>query len=84
MRYQVDFLLPLKLEKISYYFGLCWKRLLANQFAGFFTFHLCDLLILIPGGHCYIVLVIQLLQNVMLAIAAQILLQILNEFEQIC
>ena len=31
--------------------------LLANQFAGFFTFNLCDLLILIPGVHCYIVLV---------------------------
>ena len=57
MRYQVDFLLPLKLQKISYYFGLCWKILLANQFAGFFTFDLCDLLILILGVHCYIVLV---------------------------
>ena len=51
MRYQVDFLLPLKLQKISYYFGLYWKILLANQFAGLF-----DLLILIPGPHCYIVL----------------------------
>ena len=57
MRYQVDFLLPLKLQKISYYFGLCWKVLLANQFAGFFTFNLFDLLILIPEVHCYIVLV---------------------------
>ena len=57
MRYQVDFLLPLKLQKISYYFGLCWKILLANQFAGFFTFDLFDLLILILGIHCYIVLV---------------------------
>ena len=57
MRYQVDFLLPLKLQKISYYFGLCWKILLANQFAGFFTFDLFDLLILIPGVHCYIVFV---------------------------
>ena len=56
MRYQVDFLLPLKLQKI-YYFGLCWKVLLANQFAGFFTFNLFDLLILIPEVHCYIVLV---------------------------
>ena len=55
MRYQVDFLLSLKLQKISYYFGLCWKILLANQFAGFFTFDLFDLLILIPGVHCYIV-----------------------------
>ena len=57
MGYQVDFLLPLKLQKISYYFGLCRKILLANQFAGFFTFDLFDLLILIPGVHCYIVLV---------------------------
>ena len=57
MRYQVDFLLPLKLQKISYYFGLCRKILLANQFVGFFTFDLFDLLILIPGVHCYIVLV---------------------------
>ena len=59
MGYQVDFLLPLKLQKISYYFGLCWKILLANQFAGFFTFDLLDLLILIPGIHCYIVLVLE-------------------------
>ena len=57
MRYQVDVLLPLKLQKISYYFGLCQKILLANQFAWFFTFDLFDLLILIPGVHCYIVLV---------------------------
>ena len=58
MRYQVDFLLPLKLQKIPYYFGLCRKILLANQFAGFFTCDLCYLLILIPGVHCYIVLVL--------------------------
>ena len=58
MRYQVDFLLPLKLQKISYYFGLCWKILLANQFAEFFTFDLFCMLILIPGVHCYIVLVV--------------------------
>ena len=56
MRNQVDFLLPLKLQKICY-FGLCCKILLANQFAGFFTFDLFDLLILIPGVHCYIALV---------------------------
>ena len=55
MRYQVDFLLPLKLQKTSYYFGLCWKILLANQFAGFFTFDLFDLLMLILDVHCYIV-----------------------------
>ena len=36
MRYQVDFLLPLKLEKLSEYFSLCRKILLASQFAGFF------------------------------------------------
>ena len=47
MRYQVDFLLPLKLQRISCYFGLCRKILLANQVAGFFTFDLFDLLILI-------------------------------------
>ena len=46
MRYQVNFLLPLKLQKI-YYFVLCRKILLANQFAGFFAFDLFDLLILI-------------------------------------
>ena len=56
MRYQVDFLLSLKLQKI-YYFGLFQKILLANQFAGVFTFDLFNLLILITGVHCYIVLV---------------------------
>ena len=57
MSYQVDFLLPLKLKKKSYYFGLCWKILLGNHCAGYFTFDLFDLLIFIPGVHCYIVLV---------------------------
>ena len=57
MRYQVDFLLPLKLQKICY-FGLCRKKLLANHFAGFFTFDLFNLLILIPGIHSYIRLVV--------------------------
>ena len=64
MRYQVEFLLPLKLHKI-YYFGLCRKILLANHFAGFFTFDLFDffdLLILIPVVHCCIVLVMFLIQ----------------------
>ena len=56
MRYHVDFLLLMKLQK-RYYFGLCLKIVLPNQFAGFFTFDLFDLLILIPGVHCYIVLV---------------------------
>ena len=49
MRYEVDFLLLLKVQKI-YCFGLCQKILLVNQFAGFFTFDLFDLLILIPGS----------------------------------
>ena len=57
MRYQVDFLFPLKLQKISYYFGLFQKILSANQLAGFFTFDICDLLILILEVHCYILLV---------------------------
>ena len=64
MRYEVDFLLPLKLQKISYYFGLCWKILLSNQFAGFSTFDLFDLLILIPGVNCYIVLVFFFFANI--------------------
>ena len=34
------------------------KILLANQIARVFTFDLFDLLILIPGVHCYIVLLI--------------------------
>ena len=54
MRYRVDFLPPLKLQKI-YYFELCWKILLANQFVGVFTSDLFDLLIL--GVHCHILLV---------------------------
>ena len=58
MRYQVDILLPLKPQKILYYFGLCWKILFANQFVGFFTFDLFDLLILTPGVRYYIVFVI--------------------------
>ena len=40
------------------FLGLCQKTLLANQFAWFFTFDLFDLLILILGVHCYIVLVL--------------------------
>ena len=58
MRYQVDFLLLLKIQKISSYFGLCRKVLFGNQLVGFFTFNFFDLLILIPGAHCYIVLVL--------------------------
>ena len=63
MRYQIDFLLPLKLQKISYYSGLCRKILLANQFSGFSTFDLFDLLILIPGVHCYTVLVVLVMEK---------------------
>ena len=57
MRYQVDFLIPLKLQKISCCFGLCRKIILANQFAVFVTFDVCDLLIVIPEVHCFLVLV---------------------------
>ena len=58
MRYPVDVLLPLNLEEI--YAILCddLKILLANQFAGFLTFGLFDLLNLILGIYCYIVRVI--------------------------
>ena len=58
MRYQVDFLLPLKVQKMSYYFGLCWTIPLVNQFTGYFTFDLFDFLILISGIHCYVVIVL--------------------------
>ena len=47
MKYEFDFVLPLKLEKyaiLSYDF----KILLANQFKGFFTFDLIDFSNLIP------------------------------------
>ena len=54
MCYQVDFLLPLRLQKMSCYFWLCRKILSASQFPGFFTFDLFDLLILVLGVHCYI------------------------------
>ena len=57
MRYQVDSLLPLKLDKKFCVMGYDPKILLANQFAAFFTigqFHLLDL---IPVVYCYIVLV---------------------------
>ena len=55
MMYQVDFLLPLKLEEI-----LCYdpKILLVNQFAGYFSFGLFDLLNLIPGSIATLNLVI--------------------------
>ena len=51
----------MKLQKILYYFGLCWKILFADQFAGFFTFDLFHLLILTVGVHCYVLLVFLLL-----------------------
>ena len=57
MRYQVDFLLPLKLQKVSCYFGLCHKIILGNLFAGFFTFDLFNLSILMLGVHYYIVFI---------------------------
>ena len=56
MTYQVDVLLPLKLQKYHAILGYDPKILLANQFAGFFTFDLFDFSVLIPGVHCYIVL----------------------------
>ena len=56
MRYQVDFLLRLKLEEICY-FGLWPQNTLGQSVAGFLTFDLFDLWNLIPGVHYYIVLV---------------------------
>ena len=44
MRYQIDFFASIETLKICY-FGLCQKMLLTNQFAGFITFDLFDLLI---------------------------------------
>ena len=55
MSYQVDFLLPLKLQKLSCYFGLSRRILLANQFAGFFTLRRVWLVNFNNGGsllHC--------------------------------
>ena len=81
MSYQVDFLLPLKLKKKSYYFGLCWKILLGNHCAGYFTFDLFDLLIFIPGVHCYIVLVCPLfvLQKGISSAICDLALQLFSE-----
>ena len=56
MKNQFDFFASIQATK-KCCFGLCRKILLANQFTGFFTFDLFDLLILLPGVHCYIVLV---------------------------
>ena len=53
--------------------GLCWKILLATQFARFFTFDLFQLLILIPGVHCYSVLVF-VLRLLILSSMAEIIL----------
>ena len=61
MSCQVDLFLPLKLQKISCYFGLP-RKLLVNQFPVFFTFDLFDLLILVQGVHCYIAVVVNLEQ----------------------
>ena len=55
MMYQVDFLLLLKLQKISYYFELWQKILLVSQFAEFFYFCLVWLVNLnygYPLSHC--------------------------------
>lgn len=57
MRCHVDFLLLLELQKNHAFWGYDPKKLLADLFTGFFTFELFDLLILIPGIHCCIVLV---------------------------
>ena len=55
MRYRIDFLLPLKLQKIPILFWVMMENTPGQS--GFFTFDLFDLLILMPGVHCYIVLV---------------------------
>ena len=47
MKYEFDFVLPLKLEKYAI-LGYDFKILLANQFKGFFTFDLIDFSNLIP------------------------------------
>ena len=58
MSYQLDFLLHLSKKKYHAILGYDPKILLANQLAMiFFTFDLFDLINLITGGHCYIVLV---------------------------
>ena len=59
MRYQAEFLLPLKLEILKKYTILCYdpEKISASQFTGCFTLGLFSLLNLIPGGHCYILLV---------------------------
>ena len=57
MRCHVDFLLLLELQKNHAFWGYDPQNLLADLFTGFFTFELFDLLILIPGIHCCIVLV---------------------------
>ena len=51
MRYQVEFLLPLKQKK-----NILFWVMLENSLGQ--TFDLFDLLILLPGVHCYIVLVL--------------------------
>ena len=57
MRYQVDFFASIEATKTIILFWVMLEILLANQFAGFFTSDLFDLLILIQGVHCYILLV---------------------------
>ena len=62
MKYQVDFFLPLKQQKISSYFGLWPQNTLGQSVCRIFCFDLFDLLILIPVVHCYTVLVAHVLE----------------------
>ena len=57
MMYQVDFLLLLKLRKISFCFGLWPQKTLGQTLCRIFTFDQFDMLILKQEVHCCIVLV---------------------------
>ena len=82
MMYQVDCLFPLKLKKISFYFGLCRQILLPNTLGvsagGFFTFDMFELLILILGVHCCIVLVV--LEDILFKIVTAMTKIVINSF----
>ena len=55
MKYQVDFLLPLKLQKLSFYFGLWFQNTIGQSVFRIFYFWLVWLVNLITGGpllHC--------------------------------
>ena len=56
MRYQVDFLLQLKLEEILCYFGLWPQTTLGQSVCSIFYFWLVWLVKLNTGVHCYIIL----------------------------